>query len=296
MKHASQIELLLKIATEYSQDQLYEAVSTYRFPEVFYHFSPLRWNLISWSADWKDKKVLEIGSECGAYTSYLASQASSVCCLEASEQYQRVNKARHKDKSNVRFLTGNMSEVVYSGERYDRILITQAFSEAATYVCQKTDGKEGKYMPDQQMLLRQAASLLTENGQLILAVDNRMGLKYFAGTKDAQSGYYFGGIEGINGINGEQNFTAFEMQKIFEAMPDYQVRTYFPYPDYCYPKMIYSDAYLPKKGELVFPGDDLDERSLHLFNLEKAFDLVVEQGLFPVLSNSFMYIIERNAQ
>jgi SAM-dependent methyltransferase len=295
MMYGSQIELLLKIAKEYSAEQLAEAVSVYRFPEVFYHFAPSRWNLISWFDGWKGKKVLEIGSECGAYTSYLTRQASRVTCLETSALYQEVNEARHKGTTNTVFLTGAMNKLINTNEKYDCILITQAFAKAASYVCHEDQyDMADEFMASQKELLKQASELLTKDGRIILAVDNRMGLKYFAGAKEPNTGEYFGGLEGQSGGHGERAFTSAEMEKIFAQIPNLQVETYYPYPDYRYPKMIYSEHYLPKKGELVQNDLDLDAPNLQLYNVEKAFDMIIDHETFPLFSNSFMYILERN--
>ena len=54
---------------------------------VFYHFSPLRKNIIDWIPFKKTDKVLEIGSGCGALTGQLAKRAGSVTCIELSKKY-----------------------------------------------------------------------------------------------------------------------------------------------------------------------------------------------------------------
>ena len=293
MSGNAKLDLLLKIANEYSEEAMDRAVSLYRDPEVFYHFSPMRKNLVSWYDDWKDKKILEIGSECGALTSYFSRQAFNVTCLELLSDYQQVNQLRNRRRENITYITGTAAEL--PKERYDRIFIGAAFAKAATYLSRTREDMPtgGSATADAQIALLQLLfEHLNEDGKLILAVENRMGFKYFAGAMEEYSGQYFGGIEGMEGVNGERTFTPAEMQDIFGTFPEYTIRTYYPYPDYRFPMTIYSPDFLPNKGELNLNGNDIARKRLHLFDETKALDLIVEHGLFPYFSNSYLYIME----
>ena len=54
---------------------------------------------------------------------------------------------------------------------------------------------------------------------------------------------------------------------------------------------LYSDGYLPKKGELFNNKRNFDRSRMQLFNEKNAFDGLVEEGLFPVFSNSYLAVI-----
>jgi hypothetical protein len=294
MSGNAKLDLLLKIANEYSEEKMDQAVALYRDPEVFYHFSPMRKNLVSWYDDWKDKKILEIGSECGALTSYFSRQAFNVTCLELLSDYQQVNQLRNRKRENITYITGTITEL--PDEKYDMVFIGAAFAKAALYLPNSKEDTttDGSGTAGAQIaLLDSLMKHLNKDGKLILAVENRMGFKYFAGAMEEYSGQYFGGIEGMEGVHGERTFTSAEMQDIFGKFPEYVIRTYYPYPDYCFPMTIYSPQFLPNKGELNLNGNDIARKRLHLFDETKAFDLIVEHGLFPYFSNSYLYIMEK---
>ena len=63
---------------------------------------------------------------------------------------------------------------------------------------------------------------------------------------------------------------------------------YYPYPDYKFPMAIYSDDYLPKKGELSRNNLNFDREKIYMFDESKVFDQVLEEGMFPFFSNSFL--------
>ena len=56
---------------------------------------------------------------------------------------------------------------------------------------------------------------------------------------------------------------------------------------------LYSDEYLPGKGELFNNLRNFDSDRLLLFNEKNAFDGIVEDRLFPLFSNSFVAVIGR---
>lgn len=66
---------------------------------------------------------------------------------------------------------------------------------------------------------------------------------------------------------------------------------YYPYPDYKFPERIYSDAYLPKKGELNRNRQNFDRERIQLFSEERVYDTLIESGLFPQFSNSFLVVV-----
>lgn len=68
---------------------------------------------------------------------------------------------------------------------------------------------------------------------------------------------------------------------------------YYPYPDYKFPLSIYSDKYLPRKGELNLNSYNFDRKKIELFDEGKVYDSLIEDEMFPVYSNSFLILLER---
>lgn len=77
-----------------------------------------------------------------------------------------------------------------------------------------------------------------------------------------------------------------KLEKIFDACGVGERSFYYPYPDYKFMTTVYSDAYLPGRGELSNNLRNFDRDRMLLFDEKSAFDGIVEEGLFlyfPIL-------------
>ena len=81
------------------------------------------------------------------------------------------------------------------------------------------------------------------------------------------------------------------VERIFKNCGVEQFNFYYPYPDYKFMTTLYSDVYLPGKGELCNNLRNFDSDRMVLFNEKNAFDGVIEDGYFSVFSNSYMVVI-----
>ena len=121
-----------------------------------------------------------------------------------------------------------------------------------------------------------------------MAIENRYGLKYWAGCMEDHLGAYFKGLEGYVPSDGVKTFSKNGLKKIFAACGENRVQFFYPYPDYKFPVKIFSDDRLPRPGELSRNLQNLDADRLKLFDEAKAFDTILQAGLFPEFSNSFL--------
>ena len=128
---------------------------------------------------------------------------------------------------------------------------------------------------------------------MIIAIENRLGLKYWAGCREDHVGTYFEGLENYPNTSGVHTFSKPELEDIFKEAGFAEADFYYPYPDYKLPMTIYSDEYLPKKGELNTNIWNFDRERLLLFDEEKVFDSLIDSRLFPLYSNSYLAILER---
>ena len=58
--------------------------------------------------------------------------------------------------------------------------------------------------------------------------------------------------------------------------------------DYKFPMVIYSDDFLPEKGTLNKNNLNFDRQKIYMFDESKVFDQVIDEGMFPFFSNSFL--------
>jgi len=279
-------EELLEIAKSCRTNQDYNRViSEKKSWPVMYHFSHVRHNSVSWLPITKKDKVLEIGAGCGAITGALAAKAGSVTCIELSEKRSLINAYRNRDYDNVTIQLGTFEEVEkHLTETYDYITLIGVFEYAACY----TD-KEQPF----HYMLRCIEKHLAPGGQIVIAIENRLGLKYWAGCAEDHVGRYFEGLEGYPNTTDVRTFSRKELKQLFQEAGEFEDTFYYPYPDYKFPFSIYSDNYLPRKGELKENTNNFDRKRLGLFDEAKVFDTLIDNDLFPEFSNSFLVLLKR---
>ena len=282
-------EELLQIAKSVSSEAEYNRIIAKKksWP-ILYHFSHIRHNIVSWIPMGEKDRVLEIGAGCGAITGALARKAGSVTCVELSKKRSLINAYRNRQYGNIEILVGAFEEVERHllKDSYQFITLIGVFEYAACYTDHE---KPFHYMLS---LIREH---LAPGGKVVLAIENRLGLKYFAGCAEDHVGRYFEGIEGYPNTTDVHTFSKRELTKLFDEVGGYEYRSYYPYPDYKFPYSIYSDHYLPRKGELKDNRCNYDQRRLGLFDEARVFDSLIDNELFPEFSNSFLVLLERKS-
>ncbi len=250
---------------------------------ILYHLSPLRQNIIDWIPLKKDKKVLEVGSGCGAITGLLSRKAGEVTCVELSKKRSLINAYRNSECDNVTIRVGNFKDIEPElPTDFDYIFLVGVFEYGQSYM-----GGDTPFQDFLNLLMPH----LAEGGRIIIAIENKYGMKYFAGCKEDHLGTYFSGIENYPDGGVVRTFSRRGLEKIFRSCQVQDYCFYYPYPDYKFMTTLYSDAYLPGKGELSNNLRNFDRDRMLLFDEKNAFDGVVEDGLFSVFSNSFLAVI-----
>lgn len=274
---------ILDIVKRLSPAEYAEVIEERRSWPVLYHLSPLRENIVDWIPMKKTDKVLEVGSGCGAITGALARKAGTVTCVDLSKKRSLINACRHSDCGNVTIHVGNFKDIEPDLPRdYDYICLIGVFEYGQSYI-----GGETPFQDFLKILLPH----LAENGRIVIAIENKYGLKYFAGCKEDHLGTWFSGIENYAGGGGVRTFSRRGLEKIFKSCKVKETHFYYPYPDYKFMTTLYSDAYLPGKGELSNNLRNFDRDRMLLFDEKSAFDGIAEDGLFPLFSNSFVAVI-----
>lgn len=276
---------LLAIAKECLPEEYNRVIAERKSWPVLYHFSHIRQNIIEWCPIQKDDRVLEIGSGCGAITGALAKKAGKVTCIELSKKRSHINAYRNRQYDNVEILVGNFQDIEKNlNNKFEYITLIGVFEYSAGYIGGKTPYVD---------MLRKISEHLLPGGKVIIAIENRLGLKYWAGCTEDHVGTYFEGLEGYPNTESVHTFSRKELEKVIEKAGGFESEFYYPYPDYKFPMTIYSDEYLPGAGELNMNEHNLDRERLYLFDETKVYDTLLENDLFPVYSNSFLVTLER---
>lgn len=267
--------------------------------EVLYHLSHLRGNLTEWLPIGAEDVVLEFGADSGQLTGGFLKKAKYVYCLEESISRSRILAKRYQEAENLAVYSGNpwknmqyimsgaslgtnmLSEESISAHggtnvRFDWIVAPGLLAEAERYFTGENVRAEA---------VRQLLTCLKPGGHLVLACDNRFGLKYWAGAMAPHTGRYFDSLEG-NGCGCSKR----ELEQILEDCGQKDAVFYYPYPERWFPTAVYSDLWLPKKGELNQNLRNFEGERLLLFDEEKVYDQLIEEGRFPEFANAFLCI------
>ncbi len=274
---------LLQIVKERSALEYAEVIEKRGNWPILYHLSPLRENIVDWIPMEKSAKVLEVGSGCGAITGALSRKAGSVTCVELSKKRSLINAYRHSECDNVKIHVGNFKDIEpdLPGD-FDYICLIGVFEYGQSYIGGKTPFQD---------FLRILLPHLAAGGRIVIAIENKYGLKYFAGCREDHLGTWFSGIENYADGGGVRTFSKKGLKRIFESCGVKEAHFYYPYPDYKFMTALYSDSYQPRRGELSNNLRNFDRDRMLLFDEKNAFDGIVEDGLFPVFSNSFLAVI-----
>lgn len=274
---------LLDIVKKYSPVEYALLIEEKKSWPILYHLSPLRENIVDWIPMAKSAKVLEVGSGCGAITGALSRNAGSVTCVDLSKKRSLINAYRHEECDNVTIHVGNFKDIEPDLDRdFDYICLIGVFEYGQSYIGGDTPFED---------FLNILKPHLAEGGRIVIAIENKYGLKYFAGCKEDHLGTYFSGIENYADGGGVRTFSRRGLERIFRNCEVSESHFYYPYPDYKFMTTLYSDSYLPGKGELSNNLRNFDRDRMLLFNEKNAFDGLVEDGLFSIFANSYVAVI-----
>ncbi len=255
---------------------------------ILYHLSPLRANIVDFLPIGKNHKVLEIGSGCGAITDKLSEKAGEVTCVELSARRSHINAYRNQDRDNITIHVGNFSDIEPELPfDYDYVCLIGVFEYANSYMQTGTPYED---------FLKIMHKHVKKDGCLVIAIENKFGLKYFAGCKEDHVGTYFSGLEGYPEGGSARTFTRCGLERIMKNCDISAYSFYYPYPDYKFPTVIYSDKRLPEVGELTNNMRNFDRDRMLLFNEKYVFDGIVTDKLFDIFSNSYMVLIGKQPE
>ena len=273
---------LLQIARDCAEVEYPRIIAERSRWEILYHLSAGRENIVEWLPIDKSMNVLEIGAGCGAITGVISKKAGSVTCVDLSKKRSMINAYRHSDCENVTIHVGNFKDIEPAlPYNYDYICLIGVLEYAQSYIGGETPFEE---------FLRIIKSHLKRDGHIVIAIENKFGLKYWAGCKEDHLGSYFSGIEGYPQGGPARTFTRNGLERILENSGIGEYAFYYPYPDYKFMTTLYSDEYQPKIGELCNNARNFDRERMELFDEKKAFDSILQEGLFPLFSNSYLIV------
>ena len=268
-------ELLLEIVSNNNFDEYNKCISEEKNKFLVEQLSHIRGNIFEW-LQVRNKKVLEINGRYGAVSECLVQVASGLdVVVEGDIEFNIISK-RLDRYDNATIIKQELDDSIQDG-LYDFVIVANPYYKSRSHLIKEID----KYKLH-----------LKDGGIICVAIDNKYGLKYFDGANEPNNNIRFSGIEGYRDYTGVRSFSRQELEKTLSQIEKSSVRWFYPYPDRLLPSIIYSDEYLPKKGELVNNYRSFGEPEIISFDESQVWDNLIGDGLFQQFSNSFILLIE----
>lgn len=196
-----------------------------------YHLSGTRANILRPFEDDLRGDILEIGAGCGAITRYLGECGGNVLALEGSPRRASIARSRTRDLNNVTIVSDKFEDF-QCGQKFDVVTLIGVLEYANLF----TIGDN----PTLSMLER-VRTFLKPNGKLIIAIENQLGLKYFAGAPEDHVGVPMYGIEGRYRKDQAQTFGRKELASLIGKAGFASSDFLAPFPDYKLPASIVTE-------------------------------------------------------
>ncbi len=151
-------------------------------------------------------------------------------------------------------------------------------------------------------LLKRLYEYLADDGHLLIAADNRIGIRYFCGDKDAFTDQVFDGIDNYkvynNGLGGEKHraYSKAEYEEMLKAAGFTKRRFYTAVPNIENPRLLYAEDVLPteKLENRIYPEYRCPETVF--LEEERLYDTLIRNGLFHPMGNGYLIECTKNGE
>ncbi len=276
-------DTIIRLILENKDDDYSKTIAENFGWSVYYHLSHVRANLLNWYPFSENSSVLEIGCGMGAVTDLLCGRCGRVTAVELSKKRATAAALRCRHRENLEIIVGNLNDIEFR-EKYDYITLIgvleyqNAFTDSANPFAD---------------FLTKIKSLLKPGGRLLIAIENKYGLKYWCGAVEDHTGLPFDGINQYQiGDHAARTFSKEELSRLITESGFGASHFYYPLPDYKLPTVIFSENFLPREGQddgmeymdpyyIPHAGTLVaDERTL--------YPDLIRNGVFEFFANSFL--------
>jgi SAM-dependent methyltransferase len=253
-----------------------------------YHLSPKRSNLLRPLLLGQDTSVLELGAGCGAITRYLGEKAAKVIAVEGSETRAKIAALRCRELENVQIIHDNFQDIKFL-EKFNIVTLIGVLEYSQNYL---------KLENPNQQALEIAKSHLKDDGILVLAIENKLGLKYFAGCSEDHTGILFDGLENYSSGSLIKTFGKQELENLLRLAGFANFKFLYPFPDYKLPDVVlrldeskqhYSEPFLYNWLGYI-NSRDYSQRKIEIFQEFLVAKEIENNGFLPQVSNSFLVL------
>ena len=176
-------------------------------------------------------------------------------------------------------MVGNLNDMNL-GQQYDYVVVNGVLEYAMSF----TEG-DTPY----ETFLGKMGSYLKNTGKLLIAIENKLGMKYFAGAPEDHTDIPFFGINGYPENHSVRTFSKTELQELVKKSGFPFQKFYYPYPDYKFPTEIFTDASLTTnhygKNYPIYTDKTVD-----LFSESAGIEAMKKEQIADRFVNSFLLV------
>ena len=213
-------------------------------------------NILNWYPFEKNQRVLEVANEIEKLTEML------------------------RKKCNIVKSIKQLSELDYIEEKFDIVTLI---------------GINEYQKIDLENLVIRLEKVLNPDGKILIAVDNKFGLRFWAGNPEKILNQKFTSLIGYNNETLKtETYTKKYIENILKGI-GYNTRFYYPLPDYKLPNVIFTDEQLPEYNSIDKYNPYFLEKSDILFNEIDVFREILKTNkeMFTFFANSFLVEITK---
>jgi SAM-dependent methyltransferase len=259
-----------------------------------YHLSPERPNLLRGLEIDPESHVLELGCGCGAITRYLGENARRVIAVEGSTIRAKIAKLRCRDLDNVDVIATNFDHIEFSN-KFDVVTLIGVLEYADIFWRKGEDPFSG--------LLNLASRYLKDNGMLVIAIENKLGMKYLSGCSEDHLARHFIGVEGYPGDRGPRTFGKIELQELLLGTGFSDVDILLPFPDYKLPSTMINAKFTSPGDWKAYNLADWCRQPFLDYSRERevffcdplALASMASNGLLADFANSFLLVAAKSS-
>lgn len=251
-----------------------------------YHLSPARHNLLRHFPFKPTDRILELGCGCGAMTRYLAETGATVVAVEGSRRRAAIAAERCRDLPNVAIYCDNIADFD-PAEPFDYVTLIGVLEYAPRFI-QAADPVAA--------CLQRAGSFLKEDGALVLAIENQLGLKYLSGCGEDHNGVPFFGVHDLYGAGTAVTFGKEELQARLRSSGFADASFLYPFPDYKLPSVLLTESAFDRRDFAVADllcrsfSRDYGSDKPRAFHENLAWAPLSRNGLVQDHANSFLVV------
>ena len=264
-----------------------------------YHFSWVRQNIIKPIDFKKEDVVLELGGGTGIISEYVVGKVEKLITIEGTEIRAKSISTRCSNNENIDIIVANFLELdllsIFGENSFSKILLIGVLEYVPKYSKNKDSDPINKLLDDCKKLLK-------PDGELVIAIENKIGLKYLLGREEDHVSKKHYGTQSLYQKDDVITFTKKQLLRRLNNSGFLDVESYYPFPDYKLPKVIIKEDFnlnTPKSKELIvsmlsgIQSKNYSNRSVEILEEDRILSNFLEEEILGSISNSFLFVAKQ---